>query len=48
MDLQAEYPASFAALISGPLDPGCMGFDDLDSIPEPIHALRLSEAELPY
>lgn len=35
VDLQAECPASFAALVSCPIDPGCMGFDDLDSIQSP-------------
>lgn len=52
VDLKAEYPEAFSALAAGPIDPGCMSFDDLDSIPAHIEhqwaSLRIPDAELPY
>jgi hypothetical protein len=52
VNLKAEYPETFASLATGPIDPLCMEFDDLDSMPEHLERewarQPLHEADVPY
>jgi hypothetical protein len=52
VNLKVEYPETFASLATGPIDPICMEFDDLDSMPEHLERewanQPLHDADLPY
>lgn len=52
VDLETDYPETYAGLVAGPIDPDCMDFADPGSMPPHVEgqwaALPITDAELPY